>query len=196
MKYREWMNQNSALITIGAVLVLIGALYAIIRQQWGSTASYKPIDVYYYDMSLTSGTEMERLFAGKSNEFPPIDAPSHAKTPDGSPTGVRAWVFSCGDCSDKSKWFIGFLETYTKDAKEAMLEMTKTPPAATAAAGPPPMPTGAEMMARENGHLISIPGEDKWVPYSGPDGLGLIQRAQSRCGSEAGQRAVPCYPNS
>jgi len=195
MKYRDWMNQNSAVITIGAVLVLIGALYAIIKQQWGPGTTYKPIDVFYYDMSLTSGSEMDRLFSGKSNEFPPIEAPSKAKTPDGSPTGVRAWVFSCGDCSDKSKWFIGFLETYTRDAKDAMLEMTKAP-ATGGAAAPPPMPTGAEMMARENGHLISIPGEDKWVPYSGPQGLELIQRAQSRCGSEQGNRAVPCYPKS
>jgi hypothetical protein len=195
MKYREWMNQNSALITIGAVLILIGALYAIIRQQWGGGGTYKPIDVYYYDMSITSGTEMDRLFPGKSNDFPPIEAPSKAKAPDGSPTGVRAWVFSCGDCSDKSKWFIGFLETYTKEAKDAMVEITK-PPAAGGAPAPPPMPTGAEMMAREQGHLISIPGEDKWVPYSGPQGLELIQRAQGKCGAEPGTRAVPCYPNS
>ena len=43
--------------------------------------------------------------------------PLRAPQPNGEPGGVRARVFACGDCSDPSNRFIGWLEKLTPEAK-------------------------------------------------------------------------------
>ena len=121
---------------------------------------------------------------------PPIETPTKEKTENGMNAGVRAWVFACGDCSDRSKMFIGFLETYTKEAKEAVEAMAKP-------MGPdarPPMFSGEDMMAREQGHLICVPGDAKWVPYGGEKGALIVQSVQEHCGAAANTK--PCYPKN
>jgi len=55
-------------------------------------------DVFYYDL----GTG--QLFADSPGQVPPIDAPS------GPGVGVRAYVFSCNDCSDEQQRFIAWYE--------------------------------------------------------------------------------------
>ncbi len=62
---------------------------------------------YYYD--LNTG----KLFVAATDDFPPIEAPS-GPAPDGRKAGVRAYVFSCGDCDDPTKRFIGYVMRRTE----------------------------------------------------------------------------------
>ena len=58
---------------------------------------------WFYD--LNTG----KLFTAKSNLTGPIAAPS-GPSPDGSPAGVKAYVFRYVDDPNESQRFIGFLE--------------------------------------------------------------------------------------
>jgi len=166
MTIREYVNNNSAVVTICAVVLLLLSLGFIIMRLGGGS-KYRPrvVDVYYYDIG--DG----QLFTALSNEIPPIDAPSGKQ-------GVRAYVFACGDCANESERFIGWMEMYTPDAKRIM-----TSP-----------PTEAENMdafeVMERGHLVSADGRN-WVSANGEQGFQVMESMQSRCGQTA---PTPCYP--
>lgn len=175
--FREWANNNSAVVTIVAVVILIMSLGFIIMSASGN--KYKPriVDVYYYD--LGNG----ELFLAKSNEIPPVDAPSGPGA-NNIPQGVRAYVFSCGECGDKAQQFVGWLEMYTPDAKRALT----SPPTPD-----PNNPQGPEYYDLwEKGHLVSIPGSSKWVQANSEEGFKVMESMQSKCG--AGGQPKPCFP--
>lgn len=140
-------------------------------------AVYKPriVDVYYYDL----GTG--KLFLAKSNQIPPIESPS-GPGPNNIPQGVRAYVFSCGDCGDKTQQFVGWLEMYTPDAKQAL-----TGPRDTSKVQGPEY---YELW--ERGHLVSMPGTNKWVRANSEDGFKVMESMQSRCGPQGHPK--PCFP--
>lgn len=143
--------------------------------------AYKPriVDVYYYDLGTGE------LFLAKSNEIPPIDAPS-GPGPNNTPQGVRAYVFSCGDCSDKSQQFVGWLEMFTPDAKRALSSPPKPDP------NNPQGPEYYELWAR--GHLVSVPGSGKWVQANSEEGFKVMESIQSKCGPNIAPK--PCFPGS
>src|SRR5690606_5765079 len=87
MNVREWMNNNSALVTIGAVVLLVIAL-GIILLQTGDGITSGPIMMYYYD--LNEG----RLIQVMSDQPAPVETASGPH--DGMPAGVRAHVYTCG----------------------------------------------------------------------------------------------------
>ena len=110
---RDWMNKNSAMITIFAVLLLIAALAAIVMQARGPGVG-GPVDVYYYD--LQSG----ELFTSQNTKNPPIPSPTgNGLMPDGTGAGVQAVVFACGDCSSGER-FAGYVLKYSQRLKEAL----------------------------------------------------------------------------
>lgn len=68
-------------------------------------------NVYYLD--LNTG----RLFADKASLIAPIASPSDS--PSGKVTsGVKAYVFSCGDCNDEKQRFVAWVERHIPAAKE------------------------------------------------------------------------------
>ena len=188
-KIRTWMNNNSAIVTILAVVVLIMSLGIIVISQ--QRPSFEPVPVYFYD--LNTG----QLFPGMSSDVPPIPAPSGGLVLNNQvterPAGVKAYVYSCTDCEDESSQFIGWLEMYTPDVK-AQLENPQdfAPPA-------DPESMEAEMAAMEafdRGHLIGEPADNvsniKWVPATSEEGFLLTQRVQESCGTDV--IAQPCMP--
>jgi hypothetical protein len=163
------MNNNSAVVTIMAVVILILSLGFIIIQARPRSYTPRIVDVYYYDL----GTG--QTYLAKSNEIPPIPAPS-------GKLGVRAHVFSCGDCSNPSDHFIGWLEMYTREAKEQLTNPQ------------PPDPNGPPAYdVWERGHLVRAPDVDKWVPANGEEGFKIMEAMQTKCGS--GGQPRPCFPN-
>ena len=64
--------------------------------------------IYFYDLK---GGE---LFSAGATEIAPINAPGQAA---GKAQGMRAYVMSCGDCS---KYWVGWLERFTPEAKALM----------------------------------------------------------------------------
>ena len=84
----------------------------------GQTATPPPKrsgQIWYYD--LNNG----RLFTGKATDIAPIDAPS-GPLPGGAPAGVKAYVFSYGDCDDESQRFVAWLERASRNAKRVAEE--------------------------------------------------------------------------
>jgi len=124
--FRKFINQNSAVVTIGAVTVLVLALAAIVLQMQGPGAGARgPQDIWFYDLNTGE------LFVAKSNKLPPIAAPSDGTEQDENPSipaGVKAHVFSCGSCQDEQERFIAYLETYPPDVRDKLMAFRENPP--------------------------------------------------------------------
>lgn len=168
MKARNWLNNNSAMVTILAVVILIMSLAFIIISN--TRPSYQPrvIDVYYYDL----GTN--KLFVDTSDKYPPI------ATPTGEMKGARAYVFSCGDCADESQRFIGYLEMYTPQAKSALED---------------PQPIDPEEMPTidifEEGRLIRGVDAKDWVKANSNEAFETQDAVQTRCGDVPPKSCMP-----
>ncbi len=169
------MNQNSAVVTIVAVVLMLISLGVIIMSLSGNRYTPRIVDVYFMDISDGS------LFTEKSDLLSPIDAPS------GENKGVRAFVFSCGECSDEESHFVGWLEMYTPQAKKIM-----TAPAPIEGAEGDPIANEMDMFeAMERGHLVSDASGKKWVPANSEKGFRVMEQIQTKCD---GQPPKPCFP--
>ena len=168
MQLREFLNNNSAVVTIIAVVILVISLGIIILNNRGGRTN-RIVDVYFYDLNDGS------LFTAPSNSIAPIDAPSGPY--NGKPGGMRAYVFACGDCDDESSRFIGWIERYTPEAKQAL-------------SGDSPDYAAYEFY--ETGQLIKgLEEGDPWVPANGERGYAVMERISARC---PGGGVTPCYP--
>lgn len=123
-KIRDWANQNSSLVSIVAVLLIVGALTYLIVSSGRKGPKFE--GRYYYDLNT------DKLFRVKTDEYAPINAPS-GPLGDGQPAGVLAYVFTCGECDPDldrktpedlaaAGMFVGYLETYTPEAKKQLSE--------------------------------------------------------------------------
>ena len=210
MTIREFLNKNSPVVVICAILVLIGCVVFVLHT---NETLHPPMikNAYYYDL------ETGKIFIGPSDGIPPIPSPSGHKDPNGNNMGVRAILFSCGKCDDESSRFIGYLETLTPEAKEQMTFLRHqaelgivvpptgpvgmqppAPPATTApTTGPSTAPTSAPAMVlydpRGNGRLISDPKNINWIPMVSDDATKITQTALSKCG--AGKFPNQCFPD-
>lgn len=183
MNIREMMNNNPAVVTIGAVVVLVLCLGAIMCQLRGPSRPSGPIDLYFFDTN--AGT----LFTASSDQYPPIPAPSDTGT---GTSGVRAHVFGCGGCPgdldgmtpgevEDAGAFIGYLERYTEEAKAA-LEQSRGSDHIDSA-----------MMYEMNLDTeVREVGSDQWVSGMDARGTDVYDRVRERC--EGQERAEACRP--
>jgi hypothetical protein len=134
-----------------------------------------PTEMYYYD--LNTG----QLFSGPINAIPPIETPS-GKTPAGENAGVKAYVFSCGDCADASQRYIGWMEKADAMAKK----MIENPDAG------PNLNNIDQLIGTLEKGTVQISEDGKtWVSFTSQEGVALMQKAQARCGGAA---PVTCFP--
>ena len=191
MKLRDWLNNNSAVVTIVAVVILVISLGIIVWQTTGGGGNHV-VDVYYYDVNTGE------IFLGKSDEIPPIEAPSGPI--DGQPAGYRAYVFACGDCPSNSEivgatpeqlsgmnTFVGWVKKYTQDAKAA-IERTEN------AENLSPEEEMEQIEAWENGEVIkrTTDPDNAWVQSESRQGIRIQEETSQRCAE--GEMATPCYP--
>ncbi len=186
MNVREIMNNNPAMVTIGAVVILVLCLGAIMCQLKGPSGRGGPVDLYFLDES--SGT----LFTAESTVFPPIAAPSDT---GGTTSGVRAHVFGCGDCPSKlagmtaeqvesAGAFIAYLEKYTPESKSRLEQVANNPS---------PNPEDMEMMYEmEEGRLIRLMGSDEWINANSERGVDVYSTIRDRCSGD--ERPRQCFP--
>ena len=190
MKARDWINNNSAVVTVGAVVVLVLALGFIIYQNSGSMTP-RVVDMYYYDMNTGE------IFLGQSDQVPPIDAPSGLA--DGQPAGLRAYVFSCGECPssdqivgstasslEQQNTFVGWVEKYTEEARQAMEQAEQGEQS--------PEEEQAAYEAYERGEVVKRPGdpESAWVHIDSDEGLRIQESISQKCPGD--ELPNPCYP--
>jgi hypothetical protein len=180
---RAWVNRYSWVVRMASAIVLIICLYFLSPPppflHW-LYPQRPPSQTYYYD--LTNG----QLFADDQYAFPPIPAPSGKKTPDGRDAGVRAYVFSCGDCNDEKTRFIGYLETLTPEAKETIISMNYANGKSST------MPTTQPVDPMMYGREIMDPQKPGWLTMDSPAAGQLIQESLSKCGP--GKYPMECFP--
>jgi hypothetical protein len=101
---REWLRAHPWLSGGLGVVVIAASLGFAVKVIIRETAAPYQTHAWYYDLNT------EQLFVAEVTKHIPIDAPSGPAS-NGAKAGVRAHVFSFGDCSDPDQRFIGWLET-------------------------------------------------------------------------------------
>src|SRR5687768_3923032 len=108
-KARDWMNQNSAIVTILAVVILLGAVAFMVSRKMNKGGG--PVgEAWYYD------TVSNEFFTDVTTKVAPF------KRENGN-EAVRAHFFTCGECTPKTKdeggeRFIGYYEKYTDEVRK------------------------------------------------------------------------------
>jgi hypothetical protein len=196
MKLRNWINHNSLPVTCGSLAMLVGSLYYL--QATMSPPIYKPPTTAFFYDTVTS-----ELFAGKIDDIPPIATPAASYVND-RPAGVRAHVFSCSSCQDVRSRFIGYIENFTEEAREAQikinLQFTQPEPAhetSSDSASPAEIvmsPNQTLLTALDRGHMVATTSApDTWINESSEQGSNLIAAAINKCA--AGQFPMQCLPD-
>ena len=129
MNIREYLNNNPAVVTIAAVVLLIVCLGFIVRQLLPG-GSGGPVDVWFYDLGN------QQIFVESSDKYPPIEAAS------GPNNGVRAYIFACGSCEEladqieagatfqqlaQAGLHVVYVSKFTDEAKAAMANPEANP---------------------------------------------------------------------
>jgi hypothetical protein len=177
MGLRESINQNSAVVTIITLLILIACVVFIVRGLWGGRTA-KAGDVYYYD--LNTG----KLFFSAASMEELIEAPSGAG-PDGKPAGVRAYIISCGKCAN----YDGMSADEVEQAGGFLAYLHYTPKPPPMAEGPAGM--GPALHGLPDAQLRAVAG-GSWVSASSPEGDRLIAAVKEHCAG--GGDVSICYP--
>ena len=159
--FREWVNKNAAVASIGAAALCGIALVVMVTQGAGNSRDINiERPAYYYDLTT------EKIFTDSMDKIPPITSP------DGN-EAVRVHLFSCGECTEEER-FVGYYEKYTDEARKTLTQPME------ASSGDSGDPEGARRRAMEQGHRISQDGET-WT--QGSFGPQLRNEFAAKCNS-------------
>ena len=168
---RKWINSNPWIIKciagISVTIFLIVVINLLIPNQRIQQAD-DSTKAWFYDLNTNE------LFTAKSDLTGPIEVPS-GPLPDGSPAGVKAYVFSYVDDPNESERFIGFLEM---------------PDPNTAADKPNANLSGAELWGY--GKLIRRVDDDQWFLANSSQGQTIVSELFQP--NENGQEAIYYSP--
>jgi hypothetical protein len=110
-RVRNFLNKHSPAVTLVALVILSITAGDIVQQVRRPKFDLYEVQSYYYDL------ETDRLFVGKTSGLPPIAGPGSTGPDD--LTAVRAYVFACHNCDDMHDRYIGWVEGFSKEAREA-----------------------------------------------------------------------------
>ena len=164
---REKLKENQGIATAVMGVMIFAAFGFLVMRIWAMlNPPPPPEDIvmgYFYDQNTKD------LFVMPADTPIPMERDSGQF--EGGPAGVRAHVFACGPCGDKSKEFIGYLE------KPIPLEDR-----------PPPDDPRSEVT------LIKRPEDKKWLESDSKEAIAVVQAVFARC--TAGERANFCRPDA
>ncbi len=174
MSIREWVNERSAMATIVAILILIGALAYLFVGSFGGRGRGKiPDQQYFWD------TKDQKLVARPRGEVPPVKLDSGGEA-------VKAMVYSCGSC-DPESLTIAWLEKYPPKARTELIDYNKQ-----SAGGPAAMSSmDPTIMRLEATKRVKTMDSDKWVPTGSPEGRKITGSLGNAC---SGGKIKFCYP--
>jgi hypothetical protein len=179
---RAWVNRHPWFVISSSIVVLLLCLYYLFAQN-----RYHPISDTFPNPSHTKIYVMD-LSTGKVTVT--MDEPSEL-----GPNSqiVRPIVFSCGSCKDEKQRFVGYYESLTPEAKQAiknMMNQASTAPDSMPASMPSTQPVGDPIMV---GRQIMDPDTKDWIPMESPAAGKLIQDMMSKCGK--GKYPTQCFPD-
>lgn len=175
---RSWLNRQNPKIIISITVVTVLILVTTVIGLLSSGEAPKVIEykqAWFYD--LNTG----KLFVSKSKLIPPIEAPS-GPLENGEPAGVKAYVFSYKHEPNESERFIGFLETFTPEAKRNQTTSANSSGGST------------EELIKQwgEGRLIRRLEDEKWFAANSKEGRVIIENAFRP--NESGEHARYCPP--
>jgi hypothetical protein len=175
MKLREKLNDNPAITTAGAALVLTVCVGLLIWQFMGGQGSSQS---YYLDLNTNE------IFVAKT-ALPPVEAPS-GKTDEGELAGVAARIFACGQCSGS---YAGMTPQQVADAGAELSSLQRRPDAPQQAENSNSnMPAGLAAAFRTE---VALPGDREWAKINSDAGQQIIQ---SNLNCTEDQSVTPCHP--
>lgn len=180
MSLREWMNSNAGPALIGAGVLLAFGLGLILWHGVGSGTGVLGDQAYYHDPTS------DAFFVADRQALPPIT------TPAGGEDGLRAHIYSCGECPpdiegvsmrelEETGAFVNHLERYTIEAKSALEDEASLSP-------------GEADVLRVQGRELQPAGDAQWVPGESPTAMAIEEAADERCEHVAGTAARQCLP--
>lgn len=183
MKIRDYLNQNSSVGILAAVVLLVISLFIIYRQLTGSGGGPRITELYYYD--LNTG----RVFVAPIEAVPPIETDSGDY--QGEPAGVRANIFACGSCR---KSYAGMTPEEIESAGADLAYLQKYPPDAKAAIERSRSGEAGQQdyLAAEQ-ELYSAVYEDEWYHvYEDAEQIGQLTQIDLDCPED--KRPKVCFP--
>ncbi len=107
MALRDWINSNPTAVAGGAIVILVAAVVWIVTQGMGGPggATAEVQQAWYLDLGTGE------LFKDSADKLAPIESPNGNQA-------VRAILFSCGNCDNKNKRFVGYYEKVPPDIKK------------------------------------------------------------------------------
>ena len=102
---------------------------------------------------------------------------------EGNPAGMRAYVFSCDDCSDTSTHFVAYVERYTPEAKVKLTQMRDNPES---------LSEEDMYFDYEQGRLIMVPDKTSWLEANSEEAFVAQEGLMAHC--PPGSRIRSCYP--
>lgn len=182
---REWLNENSAIVTIVTVVGLILVLAYLLSQARGPSfnVEYKPRPVWFYDLNTGETFEMQ------SDTIPPIETDSGPF--NNRPAGVLKRVFSCDQCQSDFQFY---LMAYLPEAQEARRELDAW---MMRKGERTPEEWNQQQKLQETasrGIIVARPSKPgHWVLQSSAEGLAIITEVEYHC--DEGGRAMECFPD-
>jgi len=194
---RDWINKNSALVTLVAVVALLMSVFVLLRNRGSGGGQIK---IWYIDLNTN------QFFPGTIGDVAPIDPPS-GELRDGELAGVVVHVFTCAETPEpedrqylencrhdlKGKTpedleelglFVGYYEKFTLDAKKRLEDVAKKH--GTVAASP----LFAQALP---GRLLRLPDDENWYDSKSQFGIGIQARINRLCDNVEKVRA--CRPD-
>ncbi len=166
---KDTEKKNKLVPIIVSVVLLVGAgviMAMTIFKPAAPNSKAGPTQAYFYD--LTS----DKVFSA-TDQQPPILGPSGAKGDNGDGTGVKAYVFSCGNCDNEAERWVGYLESINTPKSDIKPAFGVDPDTVTVA---------------------SPAAKDVWVGHDTPDGQKIMADGEVNSKCEAGKTAEQCYP--
>jgi len=157
MEIKRWINehprQTACIAAVPVLLLLIVTIAILIPNNQPEKSSAK--HVWFYDLNTN------KLFKADADMRPPIESPSGPLL-DGSPAGVRAYVFTTAKEPNESEIIIAYLEKFSPDAEK----FTKNK-------NPNEKP---EEIIRQwaKGRFIKLVQDANWLPADNPEAIDIV----------------------
>lgn len=176
------MPDRSKLIIAG----VIAAAAAILLLLQAAPARHpgEPSGAWYLDLNS------QTLFTAPIASIPPVEAPS-GLLEDGSPAGVRAFVFACASCESDDDRTIGYLQKHTLEGRQSLLDLRRRIAETQDAEAKRALLKNYSDIEEQSIRVRRM-DEQAWHPPVGDIRSQVIAEIRSRCAPD--QPVIECQP--
>lgn len=178
MQIRDWMGSNQPIVAGIAILVLIFSFaYMTCTLSGGGSGGYRVItEHFFYDLNTGE------VYVASSDLVPPVSSPSDEARGTKRYNGVRAYVFSCTDCSDYSSHEVRYLQRFTPKSKKMQEQMRDGKMSDEM----------IMMVSPEEESEIKRPDDEEWYPAMSEEAQEIFEETYREC--DNGELPRECFP--